>query len=202
MLSDERQLLGRGGANYAIDRVLVRPPTTPTCSGGARRECMFGGTVQASYGKGYSQQFIYASSERRSLEGGIGCVGDTDNDAVGATFKQVFDGAYYVIWNDQFYQDPIINGCWNSCGRPWGHSKGVLSWNESGNGFVMQVTTPNWPGAGNALRLPWQNAYAERLIGSIRRECLDHMVVFGEAHLRRILGAYAAYYNASTTHHP
>ena len=42
-----------------------------------------------------------------------------------------------------------------------------------------------------AFRSPWQNAYVERLIGSIRRECLDHMIVFGEAHLRRILGAYA-----------
>jgi transposase InsO family protein len=42
---------------------------------------------------------------------------------------------------------------------------------------------------------PWQNRYVERLIGTIRRECLDHMIVFGEAHLRRILGKYAAYYN-------
>ena len=45
---------------------------------------------------------------------------------------------------------------------------------------------------------PWQNCFAERLIGSIR--CLDHFVVLGEAHLRRILGAYAAYYNVSRTH--
>ena len=44
-----------------------------------------------------------------------------------------------------------------------------------------------------AFRSPWQNAYVERLIGSIRRECLDHMIVFGQAHLRRILGANAAY---------
>src|SRR6266540_5566913 len=47
---------------------------------------------------------------------------------------------------------------------------------------------------------PWQNAFAERLIGTIRRECLDHMIVFGEAHLRRILGKYAAYYNESRIH--
>jgi Integrase core domain len=47
---------------------------------------------------------------------------------------------------------------------------------------------------------PWQNAYAERLIGTIRRDCLDHMIVFGEAHLRRILGKYAAYYNSSRIH--
>jgi transposase InsO family protein len=51
-----------------------------------------------------------------------------------------------------------------------------------------------------AFRSPWQNAYVERLIGSIRREYLDHMIVFGEAHLRRILGAYATYYNEARTH--
>ena len=47
---------------------------------------------------------------------------------------------------------------------------------------------------------PWQNGFAERLIGSIRRECLDHIVVFGEAHLRRILRSYACYYNEVRTH--
>ena len=47
---------------------------------------------------------------------------------------------------------------------------------------------------------PWQNGFAERLIGSIRRECVDHMVVLGEAHLRRILPKYAAYYNELRTH--
>ena len=47
---------------------------------------------------------------------------------------------------------------------------------------------------------PWQNGFAERLIGSIRRECVDHIVVLGEAHLRRILTKYAAYYNELRTH--
>jgi transposase InsO family protein len=47
---------------------------------------------------------------------------------------------------------------------------------------------------------PWQNGFAERLIGSIRRECIDHMIVFGETHLRRILTKYAAYYNELRTH--
>src|ERR1019366_2757335 len=47
---------------------------------------------------------------------------------------------------------------------------------------------------------PWQNGFAERLIGSIRRECLDHIVAFGEAHLRRILRSYARYYNDIRTH--
>jgi transposase InsO family protein len=51
-----------------------------------------------------------------------------------------------------------------------------------------------------APRSPWQNGHAERLIGSIRRECLDHIVVFGNAHLRRILAAYAGYYNELRTH--
>ena len=52
-----------------------------------------------------------------------------------------------------------------------------------------------------AAASPWQNGFAERLIGSIRRECVDHLVVLGEAHLRRILRAYALYYNQIRTHH-
>jgi transposase InsO family protein len=47
---------------------------------------------------------------------------------------------------------------------------------------------------------PWQNGIAERLIGTLRRECLDQLVVFGEAHLRRVLSAYAAYYNCASQH--
>jgi transposase InsO family protein len=47
---------------------------------------------------------------------------------------------------------------------------------------------------------PWQNGFTERLIGSIRRECLDHLVILGEAHLRRILRNYASYYNKIRTH--
>ena len=47
---------------------------------------------------------------------------------------------------------------------------------------------------------PWQNGFAERLIGSIRRECVDHIVVLGEAHLCRILKSYASYYNGARTH--
>jgi hypothetical protein len=51
-----------------------------------------------------------------------------------------------------------------------------------------------------APAVPWQNGFAERLIGSIRRECVDHLVVHGEAHLRRILQRYADYYNKIRTH--
>jgi putative transposase len=51
-----------------------------------------------------------------------------------------------------------------------------------------------------APQSPWQNPFPERLIGSIRRECLDHVVVLGERHLRRILTAYFAYYHRTRTH--
>jgi transposase InsO family protein len=49
-------------------------------------------------------------------------------------------------------------------------------------------------------RSPWQNGHIERLIGSIRRESLDHRVVFGEAHLQDVLKAYASHYNEVRTH--
>ena len=51
-----------------------------------------------------------------------------------------------------------------------------------------------------APRSPWQNGCAERLIGSIRRDCLDHVVVFGERHLRHLLKSYQKYYNEARTH--
>ncbi len=51
-----------------------------------------------------------------------------------------------------------------------------------------------------APRSPWQNGHVERLVGSIRRECLHHTIIFGEAHLRRTLRAYASYYNGTRTH--
>src|SRR5207245_9576418 len=51
-----------------------------------------------------------------------------------------------------------------------------------------------------APRAPWQNPFAERVIGSIRRECLDHVIVFNERHLRRLLRCDLAYYNATRPH--
>ncbi|MGA8642326.1 integrase core domain-containing protein, partial [Candidatus Binatus sp.] len=51
-----------------------------------------------------------------------------------------------------------------------------------------------------ALRSPWQNPYVERVIGSIRRECLDHIVIFNERHLRRVLSWYVEYYQRTRTH--
>ena len=51
-----------------------------------------------------------------------------------------------------------------------------------------------------AARSPWQNAYVERIIGSVRRECLDHVIIFDEHHLRRALSAYFQYHHHSRTH--
>jgi transposase InsO family protein len=51
-----------------------------------------------------------------------------------------------------------------------------------------------------SFRSPWQNGYLERLIGSIRHECTDHLIVFSEEHLRRILGKYSVYYNEVRSH--
>src|SRR5207247_3311599 len=67
------------------------------------------------------------------------------------------------------------------------------------------VVTRRWRAMGirdkpTAPASPWQNGFAERLIGSIRRECVDHFIVLSEAHLRRILRSYARYYNDIRTH--
>jgi len=69
-----------------------------------------------------------------------------------------------------------------------------------GERFSRQAKTLDIGEVVIAPRSPWQNAYAERVIGSIRRECLDHVVVIGERHLMRILSEYVDYYNRTRTH--
>jgi len=69
-----------------------------------------------------------------------------------------------------------------------------------GDTFVRRVRSLGIRDHPTSARSPWQNGYAERLIGSIRRECLDHIVVIGEQHLRHILMCYMEYYNAVRTH--
>jgi len=112
------------------------------------RTCIFGGNVQVR--ERFGQQFAIASSRGNALSQGKGCIGATTTDPVGATFDQVYNGNFnYVIWNDQFYGDPVLSTCKSSsCGAPWGHSKGILAWDKDGEGFVMQVSTPSWPGSG------------------------------------------------------
>jgi Deoxyribonuclease II len=117
--------------------------TFPGCS--ATKTCTFGGTVK-TYAS--SQQFVYATSDQPRLQMRTDCIGQTTADPLGATFDQIYNGStYYVVWNDQFYGDPQIPGCTVSCSAPWGHSKGLVAWNDSGRGLVLQVSTPSWPAA-------------------------------------------------------
>lgn len=116
------------------------------------RVCPFGGKVQTKFGANFSQQFAFASNSAGKLVQGKGCVGTTMTDPLGATFDEVYNGSpFFIIWNDQFYGDPKLKACGSSgnCDSPWGHSKGMLAWNEAGEGLVLQVTTPSWPAAGS-----------------------------------------------------
>jgi hypothetical protein len=69
-----------------------------------------------------------------------------------------------------------------------------------GAAFVRRIKAMGIRDRPIAPRSPWQNGYAERLVGSIRRECLDHVIVFGERHLRQVVRAYQRYYNEARTH--
>jgi hypothetical protein len=69
-----------------------------------------------------------------------------------------------------------------------------------GDVFIRRLRAMSIRDRPTAPRSPWQNGYCERAIGSIRRECLDHVVVFGERHLRHPLRSYATYYNSARTH--
>jgi hypothetical protein len=67
----------------------------------------------------------------------------------------------------------------------------VFSKRVAAMGVTEVVTAPS---------SPWQNPHVERVIGSIRRECLDHVVIFNERHLRRVLSSYVDYYQCTRTH--
>jgi transposase InsO family protein len=69
-----------------------------------------------------------------------------------------------------------------------------------GHGFRDQVRDVGIEEVLSTPRSPWQRAYVERVIGSIRRECLDHMIVFDECSLRKILASYVEYYHRTRTH--
>ncbi len=69
-----------------------------------------------------------------------------------------------------------------------------------GETFIRRLEAMGIRDRPSSARSPWQNGHAERLIGSIRRDCLDHVVVFGERHLRHLLNSYQRYYNEVRTH--
>jgi hypothetical protein len=86
---------------------------------------------------------------------------------------------------------------------PWDTAPAMLM--RDNDGAYGQVFKRRLKGMGIrdrpvGVRSPWQNGHVERVIGSIRRECLDQVVVRGEGHLRRILASYAEYYNVDRTH--
>ncbi len=113
---------------------------------------IFGG-VTDDYKSGHSQNYVFATSANPTLSRGVNCLGATLKDPLGATFAQVYNqpGYYYVVWNDQFYNNPIENH-----ESPWGHSKGMAAWNDDGEGFVLQVSTPSWPASASRAQ-PRQN---------------------------------------------
>ncbi|MBK9974042.1 MAG: transposase [Planctomycetes bacterium] len=86
---------------------------------------------------------------------------------------------------------------------PWGDVPTYLQRDRDatfGNVFRRQVRAMGIKELISAPRSPWQNGYVERVIGTIRRDCLDHVIVFGENHLRQILKEYIEYYDTSRTH--
>jgi transposase InsO family protein len=86
---------------------------------------------------------------------------------------------------------------------PWGTAPSYLI--RDNDGSYGQIFTNRLRAMGIrdqpiSPRSPWQNAYLERLIGTLRSDCLDHVLIFGEQHLRRVLTAYSAYYKETRTH--
>jgi hypothetical protein len=134
--------------NSATNLGSLEDVTTPASG----EQGIFGGTAE-SYPEGHNQQYVFATSANPALAKGSGFIGATLQDPLGATFGQVYNtpGYFYVIWNDQFYNNPIPN-----MDAPWGHSKGMLAWNENGEGLVLQVSTPSWPASGSS-KYPRQN---------------------------------------------
>lgn len=122
---------------------------------GSTPSCMFGGIPRGGHPNAkLGQSYVAASSIQPALAKGEGFLGDSTADPLGATFDEVYNGTlFYVVWNDQFYRDPVLpceGTTGNACGAPWAHAKGLIAWNANGDGLLLQVTTPSWPGAGNS----------------------------------------------------
>jgi transposase InsO family protein len=86
---------------------------------------------------------------------------------------------------------------------PWDPVPGYLLRDRDkifGTSFRYRIHTLGMREVLIAPRSPWQNPYVERLIGSIRRECFDHVIIFNERHLKKLLRAYLIYYHTARTH--
>jgi hypothetical protein len=95
--------------------------------------------------------------------------------------------------------DGRVVGAPNHRGVPMGYGAGTTM-RAFGYAFKARIRAMGIRDRPTSFRSPWQNGYVERLIGSIRRECTDHLIVFNAEHLRRILAKYVAYYNDVRTH--
>src|SRR5665213_3253793 len=86
---------------------------------------------------------------------------------------------------------------------PWASAPAYLVRDNDhayGHAFTSRVRAMGIRDRPLSRRSPWQNGHMERLIGTVRHECLDRILIFGESHLRRVLASYAAYYNQARTH--
>jgi hypothetical protein len=103
-------------------------------------KCAFAGTLQKNP---FSQAYAMAAAGQEALADGPGLIGTSDGDPLGATFGEIYNGKFhYILWNDQFDPSPAIHG-----GATWAHAKGMVAWDDAGDGMVVQVTTPSWPGS-------------------------------------------------------
>ena len=134
-------------ANHSVDWFFAYKfnasafPTT-----GQQTSCVFGGRVNHEKS---SLRYALASSSFSVLRDGAGLIGTSFDDPVGATFNEIYSsGLNFIVWNDQLYGDPRLK-CGENCTGRWGHSKGIVAWDEAGNGLVLDVSTPDWPGAGS-----------------------------------------------------
>ena len=104
--------------------------------------------------------------------------------------------------------DNAAKASWSPCGHSCKHSRGTqhrpiwcaTKMGAYGQAFTRRVRAMGIRDRPISPRSPWQNPYAERLIGTLRRDCLDHVLIFGERHLRRVLTLYSRYYNETRTH--
>jgi hypothetical protein len=140
----------------------------------------------------------------------VGVLGAADTDGVEGGVMPLSGGSKLITGAERFG--------FRAASPPLASSMGPGS---TGPGWNFHSVRPKWEAEASVLRgdvviqrlramgirdrpisprSPWQNGYSERLIGSIRRDCLDHVVVFGERDLRHLLNSYQKYYNEARTH--
>jgi len=118
---------------------------------------------------------------------------------------------FTLRWQVAFFSRSPLYDLARFCTRRRRQLTEACGWNEPpryvvrdrdgvyGDAFIRRLRAMGIRDQPASARSPWQNGYAERLIGSIRRDCLDHVVVFGERHLRHLLNSYEKYYNQVRT---